>query len=112
MPSDDNEEPVMVKRVVPGIDEPVIFHHGPVERKSGTQPFEVVSFTGVEESDILHAAGWWMADQPYAQIVALNWRVEDTEADTRRWILDLVVDHDSGAGISDGWRRATRTGSD
>ncbi|WP_331731516.1 hypothetical protein [Kitasatospora sp. NBC_01300] len=112
MANEDNEDQVVVQRVVPGVDEPVTFHHGPVDRKSATQPFEVVTFTGAEESDILHAAGWWMSDQPYAQIVAMNWRVEDTEADDRRWILDLVVDHDAGAHITDGWRRATRSGPD
>ncbi|GAA2231775.1 hypothetical protein GCM10010232_18020 [Streptomyces amakusaensis] len=59
MTNDDSQEPVVVSRMAPGIDGPVTFHHGPVDRKSATQPFEVVRFTGAEESDILHAAGWW-----------------------------------------------------
>ncbi|MFJ5122324.1 hypothetical protein [Kitasatospora sp. NPDC088548] len=112
MTSDDSEEPVVVSRMVPGITGPVTFHHGPVDRESATQPFEVVRFTGAEESDILHAAGWWMADQPYAQILAMNWSLENTEVDDQRWVLALVVDHGTGENVSEGWRRATRTGPD
>ena len=112
MTSEDNEDQVVVERVVPGVAEPVTFRHGPVQRESATQPFEVVTFTGTEESDILHSAGWWMSDQPYVRIVAMNWRLENTEVDAQRWVLDLVVNHEAGQDISDGWRRATRTGPD
>jgi hypothetical protein len=54
----------------------------------------VITFTGGEESDVLHAAGTWMAENLYAVIVALNWRGNQTEEGSPRpqWRMDMVVD--------------------
>ena len=44
----------------------------------------LITFTGGEESDVLHAAGSWMAEHLYAVIVALDWRGDQTDDAKRR----------------------------
>lgn len=34
---------------------------------------QVITFTGSEESDLLHAAGSWMAEHLDAVLIGLNW---------------------------------------
>ncbi len=82
-----------------------LLQHGPVrtEEYSGA---ELIEFFGPEECDVLHAAGAWMADHPYAALLAVNWRGDQVcEHDERfaagqpdrqpepEYLLQLVVDH-------------------
>jgi hypothetical protein len=48
-------------------------YHGPVEIRAREEDINVVTFTGSEESDVLHAAGAWMAEHPYALLIGINW---------------------------------------
>ncbi|WP_157876728.1 hypothetical protein [Streptomyces graminilatus] len=53
-PGDGGERVVRIAAVRP--DE-ALFTHGPVQQTSRLHTFEVVTFSGAEESDVLHAAG-------------------------------------------------------
>jgi hypothetical protein len=61
-----------VTRIVKPRPGEAVIEHGPVRQSSQMHPFEVVTFTGGEESDVLHAAGAWMAEHPYTIVVAMN----------------------------------------
>ncbi len=82
-----------------------LLQHGPVrtEEYPGT---ELIEFFGREECDVLHDAGAWMADHPYAALLAVNWHGDQVcEHDGRfaagqpgqrpesEYLLQLVVCH-------------------
>lgn len=48
-------------------------YHGPVESRPYQGNIQVITFTGSEESDLLHAAGSWMADHLDALLTSINW---------------------------------------
>ncbi|MFD8966463.1 hypothetical protein ACFV0C_15925 [Streptomyces sp. NPDC059568] len=48
-------------------------YHGPVEAKTRENNVQVITFTGSEESDLLHAADSWMAEHLDAVLIGLNW---------------------------------------
>lgn len=48
-------------------------YHGPVEIRTSGAGIRAVTFTGSEESDVLHAAGSWMAEHPDALLIGINW---------------------------------------
>ncbi|MBZ4324518.1 hypothetical protein, partial [Streptomyces huiliensis] len=68
-----------------------LLDHGPVKQRGRMHPFEVVTFTGGEESDVLHAAGAWMAERPYTIAVAMNGRYVHPDEETQLQELELVV---------------------
>lgn len=53
-------------------------YHGPVDTRTDDQRIVLVTFTGSEESDVFHAAGAWIAEHLYAQVVGLNWYADTT----------------------------------
>jgi len=50
-------------------------YHGPVDLS--VSKVQRVTFTGSEESDLLHAAGSWMTEHPDAIICGINWLGDD-----------------------------------
>lgn len=95
-----------VVRISAGNEDGPVFTHGPVKETSRLHAFEVVTFYGSEESDVLHAAGSWMAEHPFTMIVSLNWRWDHPDEDQSCWLLDLTVDHEPGVNRTEEWRRA------
>ncbi|MFV8133197.1 hypothetical protein [Streptomyces syringium] len=73
-------------------------YHGPVETEICEDNVQVITFTGAEESDLLHAAGSWMAEHLDALLIGLNWigdflSPHDIDAPgPPRHRLDLTVD--------------------
>ncbi|MFC0602285.1 hypothetical protein [Streptomyces palmae] len=47
--------------------------HGPVGVHPREDAIHVITFTGSEESDLLHAAGAWMAEHLDAVLLGMNW---------------------------------------
>ncbi|MEU0108347.1 hypothetical protein ABZ313_23715 [Streptomyces sp. NPDC006251] len=73
-------------------------YHGPVDVRVRGDDVLVVTFTGSEESDLLHAAGTWMAEHFDAVVIGMNWvgdYLSPHEIDVPgppRHRLDLTVD--------------------
>ncbi|WP_128380377.1 hypothetical protein [Streptomyces cavernae] len=95
-----------VTRIVTGRQGEAAFTHGPVKQTSHMHTLEVVTFSGSEESDVLHAAGSWMAEYPLTLIVSLNWRWDHPDEDHSCWVLDMTVDHEPGMNQTEEWWRA------
>ena len=51
----------------------VTTYHGPVSMRDDEQDIGVITFVGAEEADLLHAAGTWMTEHPWASICSINW---------------------------------------
>ena len=74
--------------------------HGPVDHKVREDGVQVITFTGSEEGDVLHAAGAWMNDHIGALLIGINWYGDflspydelDNVAGPPRHRLDLTVD--------------------
>ncbi|NYI08222.1 hypothetical protein [Allostreptomyces psammosilenae] len=66
-----------------------------VRVSSRTESFEVVTFAGGEQPEILGAASDWMRRHPQVRTVAGNWRWDplNERTGTALWLLDLVVEH-------------------
>ncbi|MFI8944078.1 hypothetical protein [Streptomyces syringium] len=47
--------------------------HGPVDVRPREDNVQIITFTGSEESDLLHAAGSWMAEHLDALLISMNW---------------------------------------
>lgn len=74
--------------------------HGPVDIRRTEGNIQVITFTGAEESDLLHAAGNWMDEHLDALLISINWygdflspyqEVDDIPGPPRHR-LDLTVD--------------------
>ncbi|MEV4018866.1 hypothetical protein AB0J35_51090 [Nonomuraea angiospora] len=63
------------RRILPGGREQVTTYHGPVEHEKRLE--DVVVFTGGEESDLLHAAGAWIAARPYTTLLGINFIADE-----------------------------------
>ncbi|MFB9627104.1 hypothetical protein [Nonomuraea helvata] len=63
------------RRILPSDREQVTTYHGPVEQEERLE--DVVVFTGGEESDLLHAAGAWMAARPYTTMLGINFIADE-----------------------------------
>ncbi|WP_351230113.1 hypothetical protein [Streptomyces sp. NPDC002133] len=48
-------------------------YHGAVEVHSREDNVQVVTFTGSEEADLIHAAGSWMGKHLDAVLLGMNW---------------------------------------
>jgi len=76
----------------------VITYHGPIDAQLREGDVRVVTFTGAEEADLLHAAGTWMSEHLEAVLIGMNWVADylcphdlDHPTPPRRR-LDLTVD--------------------
>jgi hypothetical protein len=67
----DNESDQAISRIGDYVEHRT--YHGPVEVSTDETDVQRVSFTGSEESDVLHAAGAWMADSRGAILISTNW---------------------------------------
>ena len=83
-----------------------LLQHGPVRVEQAPGGVELIEFYGPEECDVLHAAGAWMAEHPYAALHAVNWQGDQVcEHDERfaagqpdrqpeaEYLLQLVISH-------------------
>lgn len=70
--------------------------HGPVQQETDEAGRLVyLTLTGGEESDVLHAAGAWIAEHLYAVIIAVNWYgdiSEDAADAVPQHKMRLIVD--------------------
>lgn len=86
-------------------------YHGPVEVRTNKDDVQVITFTGSEEADIIHAAGSWMADHLDAVLIGMNWITDylsphDIDTPSRpRHRLDLTVDSPTKAADPAAQRR-------
>src|SRR3954451_3774509 len=77
--------------------------HGPVTTEIKKGGIEVITFTGAEEGDVLHAAGAWMNDHLDALLISVNWHGDflspydeiDSVPGPPRHRLDITVDRTS-----------------
>ncbi|MFF5131004.1 hypothetical protein ACFY41_29285 [Streptomyces syringium] len=69
--NDDDQKVTRIGR--PRVPRGYKTYHGPVESRPYQGNIQVITFTGSEESDLLHAAGSWMADHLDALLVSINW---------------------------------------
>src|SRR5262245_17021048 len=91
------ESPAIGRRIVPKRERARTFH-GPVHLAiagEGTA-VQVLTFSGSEESDLLHAAADWMADHLYAVINALGFaNLTEDDDETPQLRLTMAVDMSS-----------------
>ncbi|MET9931730.1 MULTISPECIES: hypothetical protein [unclassified Streptomyces] len=74
--------------------------HAPVTAHVHESGVQVVTFTGAEEGDVLHAAGAWMNEHPNVLLISVNWHGDflspydeiDNVPGPPRHRLDLTVD--------------------
>ena len=73
--------------------------HGPVTTKTQND-IQVITFTGAEEGDVLHAAGAWMNEHIGTLLIGVNWHgdflspydeIDDVPGPPRHR-LDITVD--------------------